>query len=105
MIVAVGSGKLLGFLQILGPSPDLIIDLIGVLPENRSRGIGAAMIDYAEQNLRSSNRVFVGTQAANIRSLTFYSKMGFQLESAAYVFHLHGRSGRSSFASSAHKSY
>jgi ribosomal protein S18 acetylase RimI-like enzyme len=91
MIVAATGDKPVGFLLMLGPNPDLVIDLIAVLPDRQGEGLGAAMIRFAESILPASPRIVVGTQVANMQSMVFYGKAGFAPVDASYVFHLHGQ--------------
>lgn len=92
MVVARQDGAVIGFLQLLGPQPRLVIDLVGVAPDHQASGAGRAMIAFAANHWPECD-IWVGTQAANRGSIRFYSRLGFCLDSASYVFHAHGRQG------------
>ncbi len=91
MVVAEEEGAPAGFLQILKwDDKEFLIDLIAVSEESRVRGLGRAMIAFAGRYcFGKSAAMRVGTQAANINSLNFYSALGFSFISASYVLHLH----------------
>lgn len=89
MTVAVVQGRVAGFLQALLPSGGpLVIDLVGVEADCRGRGLGAAMIAFA-QAACGRDKVRTGTQLANAGSLRFYERLGFRFVGAGYVFHRH----------------
>lgn len=91
MVVAEEEGVISGFLQLLhGADGALIIDLIAVDKNYRNNGAAQKMINFAMQNCETKTEVVrVGTQIANIPSISLYLKMGFCLTSAQYVFHRH----------------
>ena len=91
MVVAVVHGKVAGFLQLLkGRTNSLIIDLVAVAPNFRGQGLGRSMIAYAAHHcLQSLERIQLGTQVANVPALNLYRSLGFRIEQASYVLHLH----------------
>ncbi len=91
MVVADGPTGMAGFLQLLPDQEErLIIDLIAVAATRRGQGLGRAMTAFAAARcLERPAAMKVGTQIANTTALTFYSRLGFQVTSAAYVLHLH----------------
>lgn len=90
MVVAEDSGEVAAFLQLLGPMAGILtIDLIAVRRSSRRLGLGAACIHFAAQNVAGTERLRVGTQAANISSLQFYEHLGFSVAASDYVLHLH----------------
>jgi len=91
MIVAEDQGRVAGFLQLLrGVDGSLVIDLVGVLPGSRSKGLGRSMIAFAGQTcLGRAASMTVGTQVANTGSLRLYENLGFRVSGAWYVLHLH----------------
>ncbi|MDA0266988.1 MAG: GNAT family N-acetyltransferase, partial [Cyanobacteria bacterium] len=91
MVVAVVQGKVAGFLQLLQSQANaLILDLLAVDPNYRGQGLGRSMITYAAHHcLQSLRKIQVGTQVANIPALNLYKSLGFQVEQASYVLHLH----------------
>ena len=94
MIVFENKEKILGFLLLLKkPENTIVIDLIGVKKESQGKGIGKAMISFAFSNCISDQKslVIAGTQLSNYKSLKFYSKLGFIISSANYVFHYHNK--------------
>ena len=96
MVVAETNGQVVGFLQLLwGQEDTLIIDLIGVAPENQGKGLGRAMICHAAMHGTGDHRrpakILVGTQAANIPSIRLYESLGLRMYSAQYALHYHGK--------------
>jgi ribosomal protein S18 acetylase RimI-like enzyme len=81
--------RLGGFLLLLRSAADLVIDLIAVAEGFRRKGLAAAMIAFAEREIRGVERILVGTQVANIPSIRLYEKLGFRVCAASYVFHFH----------------
>lgn len=88
MIVAKSGSHVSGFCQLLETEGNLTIDLIAIEPEHAGKGIGTAIIDFINHNIKYKN-IIVGTQLANLPSIGFYQKLGFQLDAAQYVFHYH----------------
>lgn len=91
MVVAEYNSKVVGFLQILSKSDNIIIiDLIAVNEKNRGKGFAKDMISYAFINcLHNDGKIEVGTQITNIASLDLYTKLGFRISSSSYVLHMH----------------
>ena len=91
MVVAENNSKVVGFLQILSKSHDIIvIDLIAVNEENRGKGFAKDMISYAYVNCLDNNgKIEVGTQIKNKPSLDLYTKLGFRISSSSHVLHMH----------------
>ena len=90
MIVAKMNNRIVGFLLILeGANKSLVIDLIGVHSELRNRGLARQMINYAEKELFSFHKMFVGTQLINTPSIHFYENMGFRTCKSYYILHYH----------------
>ena len=90
MIVSEIDGEIAGFLQVLIDGDNMIIDLVAVDSRFRGRGLARDMISYAESTIPGINRLTVGTQASNVRSLHAYVGNKFQFMAATYVFHFHG---------------
>ena len=81
-----------GFLLLLHDEvqSNLIIDLIGVASRCRNKGFAHSMVAFAlNECLGKTVAIKVGTQISNLPSILFYTKLGFKLNSAAYVLHLH----------------
>jgi len=91
MIVIEQNSKIVGFLQIIDKNHDTaVIDLIAVDEKNRGKGLAKEMISYAYSNcLKNNGTIEVGTQIANISSIKMYLKLGFHINSASYVLHMH----------------
>jgi len=89
MVVSENGGRLSGFLQLLYCDDEMVIDLIAVDKEERRKHIASDMITFAESNRRGAKSIRVGTQVANLPSMTLYEKLGFHITDAAYVFHYH----------------
>lgn len=89
MIVAEVDGSVIGFLQLL-VGERLTIDLIGVAPGARRRGLAREMISFALEKVRPAGAVtVVGTQVANVPSVRLYEGLGFRFIGAHHVLHLH----------------
>jgi ribosomal protein S18 acetylase RimI-like enzyme len=89
MIVGESDGALAGFAQLLGPSDGVLtIDLIGVAPPFRRRGIAHTLI-AASANIAGTQTLRVGTQIANTPSLRLYETLGFRVVESHYVLHYH----------------
>lgn len=70
------------------------IDLVGVAPNFQGRGVGTALVSHFLGQWKSrADRLLVGTQVANVRSLAFYEHQGFRTIGSAYVLHAHFRDG------------
>ncbi len=91
MVVAEEQGGIVGFLQLLaGAEQSVVIDLVAVAEAWRGRAVARSMIAFASTACRGEPAPLrVGTQLANAPSLRLYTKLGFALESASYVLHLH----------------
>ena len=90
MVVAEDAGETAAFLLLIGPAAGVLtIDLIAVRRMSRRLGLGAACIRFAASQVAGTERLRVGTQAANVGSLRFYEALGFRVISSHYVLHLH----------------
>jgi GNAT superfamily N-acetyltransferase len=92
--VADVKGRVSGFLAVATSSAagvrSAAIDLIGVSAEDQGAGIGTALINAYSADWRGRvDRLIVGTQAANVRSLRFYESNGFRVSATQYVLHAH----------------
>jgi ribosomal protein S18 acetylase RimI-like enzyme len=55
------------------------VQLLGVAPEFRGRGVGKALIEYAEQRIfRETPNVFICVSDFNREAQGFYTRMGYQ---------------------------
>jgi [ribosomal protein S18]-alanine N-acetyltransferase len=55
------------------------VQLLGVAPQFRGRGVGKALIEYAERRIfRETPNVFICVSDFNHEALGFYAKMGYQ---------------------------
>ena len=91
MVVIEDKSKILGFLQLIKKNINtIIIDLIAVDEKSRGKGLAKNMILYAYKHCLSKHcNIEVGTQITNIPSITLYTKLGFNINSAYYVLHMH----------------
>jgi ribosomal protein S18 acetylase RimI-like enzyme len=91
MVVIEQNSKLVGFLQLIDKNHDtIVIDLIAVDEKNRGKGLAKEMISYAYVNcLKNNVTMEVGTQIANTASIELYLKLGFHMNTASYVLHMH----------------
>ncbi len=91
MVTAGIPGRPEGFLQLLkGDNGTIVIDLVAVAPAHQGKGLARAMIGFAARAcMDRAAPLRVGTQIANLPSLSLYARLGFNIVSAAYVLHLH----------------
>jgi ribosomal protein S18 acetylase RimI-like enzyme len=77
------------FLLLTGPADGaLTIDLVGVRRDARRRGLGAACIRFAANQI-ACDRLRVGTQVSNVGSIAFYESLGFRTVASHFVLHFH----------------
>ena len=91
MVVVEENSKIVGFLQLIEKNKNnIVIDLIAIDEKNRGKGLAQEMISFAGVNCIDGEGVIeVGTQIANKSSINLYSKLGFNVNTAFYVLHLH----------------
>lgn len=87
-------GAVAGFLAVMESTverrPVAVIDLVGVAPVYQGRGVGAALLRAFMADWRGRvSELRVGTQAANIRSISLYESRGFRIVESNYVLHAH----------------
>lgn len=90
VLVAEEEGHLVGANACLFKGDQAVIDLIGVVPEARGRGLGRRLVDgsIAHYSGRAA-RLRVGTQADNTASIALYRSAGFDAVDEQITFHLH----------------
>lgn len=76
MVIVRCQDEVVGFLQIVDRNRVLSIDLIAVDAWMRKRDLASAMITFAGTRL-PSERMEVGTMAANVGAMALYAKLGF----------------------------
>lgn len=95
--LALAKNEPIGFLAVLETDDNLrvaTIDLIGISPEYQGRGVGSTLVNHFIKNWCGRvAKLRVGTQVANIPSLSLYERCGFRIISSAYVLHAHYRNG------------
>lgn len=64
------------------------IGLIAVDANNRGTGIGAKLMHKMESIAGSTSEIRVATQQQNEAACDFYSKLGYQVYSTTYIYHL-----------------
>ena len=69
------AGMLVGFLA-LKPATSCL-DQLFVLPEAQGRGVGAALLDFADEQMPGG--MWLGTAAQNVGGRRFYERHGFRL--------------------------
>jgi ribosomal protein S18 acetylase RimI-like enzyme len=74
------AGERAGFLMISMQGAFVgYVQLLGVAPEFRGRGVGKALIEYAERRIfRETPNVFICVSDFNQEAQAFYAKMGYQ---------------------------
>lgn len=78
-----------GFLLVLERGTLGVIDLIAVEPRVRGTGAAGALVAVWRNDCPLLERIVVGTQISNTRSLRAYGKLGFKVCGATYVLHRH----------------
>lgn len=91
--VALRHGRPEGFLSVVATNGDArrrVIDLVAVRPESQGRGLGRALVEaFIRHQSPECDELEVGTQAANVPSLSMYESLGFRVWRTSYVMHLH----------------
>jgi GNAT superfamily N-acetyltransferase len=83
LLVAERDGRPAGFLAEMVRDGVSVIELIGVAPEARGSGAGAALVAATPAPSE------VGTQAANVGATRFYERLGYVAARTAFDLHLH----------------
>jgi ribosomal protein S18 acetylase RimI-like enzyme len=92
VLVARNSQRIIGANACLRYGDDVVIDLIGVLPEAQGRGIGRKLVDAALACYAgTAARMLVGTQLTNAASIALYRATGFSPLDEKITFHVHMR--------------
>lgn len=90
MLVARDGSQVVGFNACMRNGDAAVIDLIGVAPEARGRGLGAALVEAALAHYAGHAReMIVGTQSKNTASLAMYQRAGFRVRDSHLTFHAH----------------
>jgi ribosomal protein S18 acetylase RimI-like enzyme len=77
--VAIAEGSIVGVL-VLRPQPDsLILENVAVVPARQGRGIGRALIAFAEERARQLelNKITLYTNAQMTENLSLYRRLGY----------------------------
>ncbi len=79
-----------GFLIYVQRDGEGHIDLVAAGGENRKKGVGTALVKFAENYAfeQGCGVFFVGTQATNIPALNLYIKCGFKIIKTSRIYHL-----------------
>ncbi len=83
------AGGIAGFLLVLERGPLGVIDLVAVEPRARGTGAAGALVGTWCAESPRLERILVGTQISNTRSLRAYGKLGFRVCAASYTLHRH----------------
>lgn len=88
VLVALVEGSVAGFLVHRPQEDTSVLDLIGVEPSQKRRGIGRALVaGYLRGSRARSFRVT--TQATNLESLGLYQATGYRIRDLRYSLHWH----------------
>ena len=79
VLVAEDCGELLGFVAARAVAGELEVLNIGVAPENRRRGIGAALLEsvFGASRAAGAKSAFCEVRQSNLAAREFYAKHGF----------------------------
>lgn len=82
-----------GFIIYLQSDNQGHINLIATGGENRKKGVGTALVKYADNYAfeNGCNDFFVGTQATNIPAINLYTKCGFKFFNTTRIYHLRAK--------------
>ena len=83
-----------GFLLVIEKGALGVIDLIAIEPRVRGSGAVQALLTAWCSRSAKLERILVGTQISNTRSLRAYEKLGFRVCGASHVLHCHVRKNR-----------
>jgi ribosomal protein S18 acetylase RimI-like enzyme len=78
-----------GFLLVLERDALGVIDLVALEPGIRGTGAAGALVDSWRAASPHLERIVVGTQISNVRSLRAYGRLGFRVYAATHVLHRH----------------
>jgi ribosomal protein S18 acetylase RimI-like enzyme len=76
LVAVVPADKIVGFVAMKTKRLETEIDIIAVLPEYRSSGIGAALLDYVIEHMKTP-AIGLNVQCDNERAIQFYLRYGF----------------------------
>ncbi|MEP0942323.1 MAG: GNAT family N-acetyltransferase [Rhizobiaceae bacterium] len=89
VFVVRSEGQVAGALACAKRSADIAIDLIAVEKNFQRRGFAEDLVRAAINHYSGlARRIFVGTQAKNVPSISLYSKLGFERYTSQFTFHL-----------------
>jgi hypothetical protein len=89
MLVVDGAAGVQGFLLVLERDALGVIDLVALEPAIRGSSATAALVESWRTGSPGLERLLVGTQISNVRSLRAYAKLGFRVCAASHVLHRH----------------
>lgn len=87
LLVIEAAGQIRGFLQVLERGAQGIIDLVALDPVVRGTGALAGLVHAWINRAPALERIVVGTQISNTRSLRAYGRLGFRVCGTTYVLH------------------
>lgn len=78
--VAVRAGRVVGFVVLVARPDHLLLDNVAVLPAEQGGGVGARLLDLAEEQARSSGltEVRLYTNEAMTENLGYYPRRGYE---------------------------
>jgi ribosomal protein S18 acetylase RimI-like enzyme len=78
--VLIASGEIAGIIVLLEQDGHLLLDNVAVDPRHQGKGIGRALIDFAEQEARrrSQAEIRLYTHQAMHENIALYSRLGYE---------------------------
>lgn len=81
VVVAVESGRIIGFAIMAYSEGEARLNLFAVDPENRRTGVGTRLIHWLEKTalVNGSGVVYLEARAGNIGAIQFYESLGYRV--------------------------
>lgn len=80
--------KVIAFASLKISKMDCIIDLIGIDHYYQNQGLGSYLLKMIQKQFSNYN-IYVGTEAENIKAVSFYLKNNFKIYKYKLIFHKH----------------
>lgn len=88
LFIKTNQNKTIGFITLKLLAGKCLIDLVAIHPKYQNKGIGSVLITRAIKNF-PGYQIIVGTEAENIKAVSFYLKNNFKIIDYYLIFHKH----------------